>query len=502
MADNRENENIGGNQNGQELGANRPGGAEQPEGGAEQMGEVRNLGNRARLEQPQRQRPGDFNPTGQEGGVYSLDDFAVPNASTASGAEYPYYDGFVKPVVKIGTCAQTYTHLHVLDHIANAAVISKPFILHFVWNQMEGLIGREKSGWISYGIEIAAANTDVTAQRLVHRETGEALAVPAERAHSDTSVTEAAVLGLCLAIIRVASITQEEHMERILNKMAQDYGTLGIQDVKQILRRTRWHTLLESHDFRLLASAIDMFLYRFPAASGSYMRMGTVVTRGAQLTALSSLSLLCPTKEDVYVFASWCGTRSLKTELIKMLKRDQEMDEPGSYFHYQIYMGLVSRSCYSAAENPHLTIFLHTAGCMLAAERSMKAFFPKSVQNFYEDVRLGIAFAYERSLIGQFEDEGGVRFRGVDYEEQNASDAGGQAYQARGCRYWIKCIKNGNEEWQTALSWARSVTLTWENPFDGTFAQRLYQIVGNMYNAINAAQRQGDLSLADFDEEQ
>lgn len=283
--------------------------------------------------------------------------------------------------------------------------------------------------------------------------------------------------------------------------MAQDYGTLGIQDVKQILRRTRWHTLLESHDFRLLASAIDMFLYRFPAASGSYTRMGTVVTRGAQLTALSSLSLLCPTREDVYVFASWCGTRSLKTELIKMLKRDQEMDEPGSYFHYQIYMGLVSRSCYSAAENPHLTIFLHTAGCMLAAERSMKAFFPKSVQNFYEDVRLGIAFAYERSLIGQFEEEGGMRFGGVDYEEQDAAEAGGQAYRAKGCRYWIKCIKNGNEEWQSALSWARSLTLTWENPFDGTFAQRLYLIVGSIYNAVGASQRQGDLSMADFDED-
>lgn len=500
MADNRKNGNTGDEQEIPERRVSRAGEAEQPEGGVNPQGGAPNSGTRSRTEQPPRQRPGDFDPVGQSG-VYKLSDFAVPNASTASGAEYPYYRGFGKPIVRVGSCVQTYTHLHVMDHVASAAVISKPFILHFVWNEMAQLVGREKSGWTSYGVQIAPPNTDVTAQQVVTKEDGEAITVPAERAYSDTSVTAPAVLGLCLSIIRVASITQEEHLEKILNKMAQDYATLGIQDVKQILRRTRWHTLLESYDFRLLAAAIDMFLYRFPTASGSYMRMGTVVTRGAQLTALSSLSLLCPTKEDVYVFASWCGTKSLKTELIKMLKRDQEMDEPGSYFHYQIYMGLVSRSCYSAAENPHLTIFIHTAGCMMAAERSMKAFFPKSVQNFYEDVRLGIAFAYERSLLGQFEEDGGVHFDTVKYEEQDAAAAGGQAYQPRGCRYWIKCIKNGNEEWQTAISWARSVTLTWENPFEGTFAQRLYQIVGNLYSAVGAPQRQGELSMADFDEE-
>lgn len=433
-----------------------------------------------------------------EDGLYDPNGWSIPDRAADTAAYYPYRAGMGKPAVRIKETHTAYTHLDVLGHITDAPVISKDLILHFLWGCMERTTARELSGWTSYGILIAAAGTDVTPSSLLEKVPDGEFAVEAAAAVGQDTVAEQSVFGLCLAMVRIASIHQQEHRDRIFNKFDLDYTALGFTDTKKVLKAQKWHTLTNSHDYLAIAAAVDMFLYRFPMASGSYIRMGTVVTRGAQLTALSSLSLLCPTRNEIYVFASWCATPSLKGELKRLLRGGQEMDQPGSYFHYQVNMGLSARSCYSASENPHLFIFIHTAGSLLASERSMKAFFPKSIQNFIEVVKLAIAFAYERALVGQFDPSGGYYFRGVEYQEEEALPLEDGTGRLKGCRYWMSCIKSGNQEWRTALSWAQKVVVAWEDPFDGTFGQRVKEVFNTVYATLAAPDNNIAFDAEDF----
>lgn len=443
-------------------------------------------------------RRADQLPVPGDDGLYDPVDWTIPDRSDDTAAYYPYRRGMGKPTVRVGTTQTKYTPLDVLGHITNAPVVSKDLILHFLWSFMEKTNAREQSGWASYGIPIAEAGTDVKPSDLLDKVDAGEFSVDATTASGHESVAEQSIFGMCLAMVRISSIHQQEHRDRILSKFEQDYAALGISDTKKILKAQKWHTLTSSHDYMAIAAAVDMFLYRFPLASGSYIRMGTVVTRGAQLTALSSLSLLCPTRSEIYVLASWCSTPTLKGELKRLLKGGQEMDQPGSYFHYQVSMGLSARSCYSASENPYLFIFIHTAGSLLASERSMKAFFPKSIQNYLEVFKLAIAFSYERALIGQFDPSGGLYFRGVEYQEEDALQLEEGVGRLKGCKYWMSCIKSGNQEWRTALGWAQKVVVAWDDPFEGTFGHRVKEIFTTVHATLAAADNNVAFSAEDF----
>lgn len=56
-----------------------------------------------------------------------------------------------------------------------------------------------------------------------------------------------------------------------------------------------------------------------------------------------------------------------------MMKTDEVLEDISSYFPYQINFRIVTRSCYSAVDNPLFYEFILVAGALLRSQRLMNA---------------------------------------------------------------------------------------------------------------------------------
>ncbi|EAT42231.1 AAEL006217-PA [Aedes aegypti] len=118
----------------------------------------------------------------------------------------------------------------------------------------------------------------------------------------------------------------------------------------------------------------DMFLAEFPAHPLAGLRMGSIVCRMRDCSALvATFYILKMFGMTIGNFAMWIWTKPVAAQYDQVTVGGEEMDQPRSYALYFRDLGLSDKSPYSAPSNADLHLFLHTLGVTEDSERSVRA---------------------------------------------------------------------------------------------------------------------------------
>lgn len=132
---------------------------------------------------------------------------------------------------------------------------------------------------------------------------------------------------------------------------------------------------LNNREYNTLVAAYDMFFHKFPMHPLSNIRIGTTGSRYRDCAALMSygylLSLLSMNR--LVDLLGWVFVLKIGEDINRMMKPGEELNFPDSYLPYQVDMGLVQKSSYSASANPHFFQWVHFTGALLRSQRSMNA---------------------------------------------------------------------------------------------------------------------------------
>lgn len=149
-------------------------------------------------------------------------------------------------------------------------------------------------------------------------------------------------------------------------------GYAEIPVYKQNAKIRHWQ---RDRNFRCLIAAIDMFLSKFPSHCFAKARLGTIVSKFKNCSALMSYSYMdLARSRSPENMASWLWTRNLQMNYANITKPGQELSKTDSYMPYFMDLGLADKSPYSAFFNPDLHLWIHCIGCASFNRRSFNAY--------------------------------------------------------------------------------------------------------------------------------
>ena len=127
-------------------------------------------------------------------------------------------------------------------------------------------------------------------------------------------------------------------------------------------------------EFRKVVTAIDMLLSRDKAHPLSNNRISTLATRYEQLCPDFFIQSVAFCRMAETSLMSFVWTSSVSQDLCRIMKVDEEAQDPYSYLHYATHFGLVNQCAYSAAKNPQFTILCHVIGALRGDYHSQNVF--------------------------------------------------------------------------------------------------------------------------------
>ncbi|AOX47519.1 nucleoprotein [Orgi virus] len=246
---------------------------------------------------------------------------------------------------------------------------AKTFLYYFGLTMTDRLT----EDWTSYGVKIGAIHEEVNAWCMYSRSTTvtkkDGVSAPVR---PELYPKIALVL---LSIYRFIRIANQEYRSNMIQRMnAQiESGTSSALAISETLAvYTSWQG---DRIFNKLVAGIDMFLMRFPQHQWGHLRLGTIGSRFRDCAALLSYGYLMKqlgTSKSIEIL-DWVFVESIGDDIDQMMKKEEELDQPYSYFPYQVDMGLVHKSAFSTVANPHFYFFAHAIGTLLLSERSKNA---------------------------------------------------------------------------------------------------------------------------------
>lgn len=159
--------------------------------------------------------------------------------------------------------------------------------------------------------------------------------------------------------------------------------------------------LSDNNEFEMLASALDMFLNKFPNHKFARARIGTIVFRYSGCSAFADLSFLAKTigAEQTYSVVWWFFSDSLDKEVTRMLlTSEEETGARNSYFPYMMGFKLCDSCPYSASNNPSVHLITHIVGSLFAIPRSINAIMIDHSAPVTLSVNAAIIFCAQKGL--------------------------------------------------------------------------------------------------------
>lgn len=137
-------------------------------------------------------------------------------------------------------------------------------------------------------------------------------------------------------------------------------------------------------EYNKIVASVDMFFQKFPEHKLSNLRISTTGSRYRDCAALVSYGYLTELfgMPRLTELLEWIFFDGIGNEVDLMIDSDEEIDQDDSYFPYQIDLGLVKRSGYSASYNPLSFELVHLTGALLRSPRSNNARHITDAQKF------------------------------------------------------------------------------------------------------------------------
>ncbi|AJR28434.1 nucleoprotein [Harlingen virus] len=148
---------------------------------------------------------------------------------------------------------------------------------------------------------------------------------------------------------------------------------------------------------------LDMFFNKFQTHDKSTIRIATLPTRYRGCAAFTSYGeLAIRLGIEPIKLPSLILTVAVAKDFDKINVNGEQAEQLDGYFPYQLELGLVKKSAYSAGNCPSLYLWMHTIGTMLHQQRSYRANVPKNVPDQMGTINSAIAVAMQFVAGGEF----------------------------------------------------------------------------------------------------
>nr|BBQ04823.1 nucleoprotein [Culex pseudovishnui rhabdo-like virus] len=287
-------------------------------------------------------------------------------------------EGHEKPtlmVMPMGTGTRANLHATVRDGFANRNLDSRVAV-RFLFSEFILKPGYLNENWVSFGRAIGARGGAVTLENLltVTQDENPAALLQGVQPMSESETLKYVIM-IC-AIYRLGQIAREDYRNKIADNVRNLLEPLEGEELDPGQCATDFKRWIAYQPYVKMMAAIDMFLQEFPLHTFSQARVGTIITRFKDCSALiSTQSITKCLGLDFIDFAPWIWTNRCAEQYVRVTKSGEEMDNPRSYAMYFMDLGLSSKSPYSASVNPDLHFFYHVIGTCSGIQRSRNARF-------------------------------------------------------------------------------------------------------------------------------
>lgn len=255
-----------------------------------------------------------------------------------------------------------------------AGTLSPAVATAFIWYELSRDQYILSKDWASFGIVIGVKGSRINITNFAAVvEQNSNLDLVAENVIFDAKDLRRYIIAVA-CVLRIIGIDREEYRDQVITHMnaliTQAPGTEINLDQVYIHYKT-WATYTQYA--KCLAFA-DMYLAEFPAHPLAGLRMGSIVCRMRDCSALvATFYILKMFGMTIGNFAMWIWTKPVAAQYDQVTVGGEEMDQPRSYALYFRDLGLSDKSPYSAPSNADLHLFLHTLGVTEDSERSVRA---------------------------------------------------------------------------------------------------------------------------------
>lgn len=303
----------------------------------------------------------------------------TPKSLAGSYAEPAYASAHfvekLKPIVKVSKITGN-PYWTVKAAIISSAVTVEQATAYLWW--YAGTVKArlpEQEGWQSYEVPIGVANQEISAQSLLRavESTDTEIAGSEEVGGADERLWVAL---LCAAPYRVPASLREDYRNQLTTRIHEYSKTLGVTAETLVMksylgRRGHWE---QDENYSKVVAAIDMFFIRFQGMKEAKVRLCTISARYKDCAALVGFEYLKRIRATSFgELLLWIWTESTATDIKRVLKKGEELDNLFSYLPYISSMRLSPKSPYSASINSSLHYFIHLTGAMMGQLRSTHA---------------------------------------------------------------------------------------------------------------------------------
>lgn len=263
--------------------------------------------------------------------------------------------------------------------------------------------------WSSYGITIGLAKSTLNVWCMYktneepRKLDGTPVPLPPEH--------YAALALNILSVYRMVRIQNQEYKTNTMVRINNQIKGSGSDSLAITEAHSTYGSWTSDPTLNKLVAGIDMFFMRFREHPLSYLRIATIGSRYRDCAALMSYAYLMQvlgTKALAYV-ADWVFVEVIADDIVQMMKEDEELDLPFSYFPYQVDMGMVQKSAFSTSANPHFFFFAHVIGTLHFSERSKNALLTIETgrdEILYNAIIVAFVHARNRQLTKAFTESG------------------------------------------------------------------------------------------------
>lgn len=339
--------------------------------------------------------------------------FAAP--ATATG-EYPG-DWFLehvgqKPELVIPDYRTKITADGVADLIARQGTnnpLNADLVVYMIAEVMKTLVATNVTKWESFGTLIAPQGKNVNPLDLFDTKY---VAVSSEASigtpNKPPTATAISLMYLVFTPIRIDT-THQDYKEKLVTRMTAAMVSMRMpHNLSPTNFATGYANLKNNGTYLKLAAGLDMFLHRFPGSEHAKLRVGTIVSRFRDCSALKTLvyfSRIMGVNDEQLL--GWVWNRHVAQEIERVMDYRSEINNEFGYGPYFSFMKLGSKSATSMTLNPSLHVYVHTIGIVLGHSRSMNAVMPPDT-NFHPLMRTGLAIGFAISGSGSVAQEFGA----------------------------------------------------------------------------------------------
>lgn len=228
--------------------------------------------------------------------------------------------------------------------------------------------------WCGLGVEIAAKDVKVTPLKLFEVEEGaQGQAASGDGLEINEILPALILITGCYRISLIKNDVYKAKIEKLINEQILAAGGPMNNATKCLQYLTPFYS--DEEIIKCLAG-LDMFLNKFIKNPYARARVGTIVTRYRDCSALLTLSFITDMVGFGAIdFSRWLFVPELSNQYNRIMMCGQDVSNEFSYMPYMTCMKLSEKSPYSATVNSAMHLFAHAIGSAMMLTRSINAAF-------------------------------------------------------------------------------------------------------------------------------